>query len=216
MLCFILMMWAALAAAGIVTPRSSGSFLVEGALPKGFVEVPTTWSGFEVNGEKMAFNGTIQDVIRQIKVLDPGYDFDKHLTNNATDSPDWASNQVSRLPPSNILTTKCGDLTRGATSSSIEEGAYYLQHLDASLLCGSQPGSWDSPTCGRISCSYQGAIWNCNYNEHSVAYPCWTFGVYAWGVADLCELGGRIVGSQIDLPYRIGAFAGHLQGGETC
>ena len=38
----------------------SASFVDRGGLPKGFVEVPVTWSGFFVGGEERVFEGTIQ------------------------------------------------------------------------------------------------------------------------------------------------------------
>ena len=105
-----------------------------------------------------------------------------------------------------------------AAELPVLEGIAYLQRMDESHMCGSVAApSADKPTCGRISCSLDTAIWNCNYNDHYVSHPCRIFGDYANDIYQKCTnwqlpMGWCTWGHNIDVDLGIGASIGQLDG----
>ena len=119
------------------------------------------------------------------------------------------------------LSTHCFGSDEGiglAAELPVLEGIAYLRRMDESNMCGSVAApSVDKPTCGRISCSLDTAIWNCNYNDHEVTYPCRLFAEYANGVHESCTnwilpMGWATWGDQRDDDFNIGASVGQLDG----
>lgn len=97
------------------------------------------------------------------------------------------------------------------------EGITYLQMMDDSHICRGAAGTAEQPSCGRISCSLDSAIWNCNHNDREVEYPCRLFGDYASGVHEHCTnwalpMGWVTSGHQLDRDFNISAYVGHLDG----
>jgi len=104
----------------------------------------------------MTVNGTIQDVVREIRKVDP-------LWNGAlsnTTEPESATSRKRRGADFSASTVACKDSSHPyghAIVRRIKEGIRYLRRVNG------QPHHDAGPDrCGRVSCSYNSAIWWCN------------------------------------------------------
>ncbi|KAK1778640.1 hypothetical protein QBC45DRAFT_451462 [Copromyces sp. CBS 386.78] len=116
-------------------------------------EVETTPGGPTVN-----IAGTVQDVYEQLEKVNPNFVSDFGL-----DDPD---NSTSLAAPVEsrayyIEAIHC-DYFEYATASAIREGIKYLNGVPGKPSNGPGPGN-----CGRVSCSYNSAIYWCNDNTYT-------------------------------------------------
>lgn len=116
-----------------------------------FTMVPNSYTGaFGPNGETLTFNGTIQEVMRQVREINPGYDWDGTGGNGAAfkfKKPEWRDRHVSKKD--------CvGPDPRGVRQRYIQDGIKYLvNRKDMAMV--------DKTACTRVSCSWDAAIFIC-------------------------------------------------------
>ncbi|KAK7981400.1 hypothetical protein PG988_003638 [Apiospora saccharicola] len=112
------------------------------------------WRGqIEVGGPEMNFSGTIQEVVAQIKQINP--DFPAGLNNSLPFKQDDKPNDGHQV--------QCdigGDADGGAYLSDIWAGIDYLHGIPGN--CGVNAGPPNS--CSRVSCSWNSGIWLCSDN----------------------------------------------------
>lgn len=111
-------------------------------------------------GEKVLLNGTVEEVYHELVKLNPNYDVD-FADQFAERKRDLAKRD---LFPQDRVGCNPGpnnwDLCR---LGAIEEGIDYLKGLSGHPRNGGGPGA-----CGRVSCSYNAAIYWCNDVSDSV------------------------------------------------
>lgn len=106
-------------------------------------------------GQTHILNGTIQEVVAQAVEINPSYKL-----SSAKRAVDTSAIEARSLTKRNII---CGNWPL-ADKGRILEGINYLNHLPASDRPTNGPGPGN---CGRVSCSYNSAIWWCNdVSEH--------------------------------------------------
>ncbi|KAB8272197.1 hypothetical protein BDV30DRAFT_133364 [Aspergillus minisclerotigenes] len=113
-------------------------------------------------GEKVVLNGTIQEVYTELLKINPRFDgdFAEYAAKNELARRD---NSASSLNKRNDV--KCNNYQQ-AIRRRIEEGIRYLHSVPGQPTNGPGPGN-----CGRVSCSYNSAIWWCNDNTSPKTLP---------------------------------------------
>ncbi|KAM7194190.1 hypothetical protein V8F20_008110 [Naviculisporaceae sp. PSN 640] len=109
------------------------------------------------NGTLLNITGPVEHVVEVLEEINPD------LIKNFTHSDPGAPNNAE------LSDIKCGALSWGwqrALHERIYEGAEYLKTVQGRPVQGPGPGS-----CGRVSCSYQAAIWWCNDNKVTKTLP---------------------------------------------
>lgn len=117
--------------------------LADAPIP-GYDVVDLTWQVEVFPGHFENLTGTAEQVHHAARAMNPG----------------WKPNLAKRVPLFNWSKVICGAGERGwhpCKVRRIEEGIEYLRGLAGVPRNGPGP-----ETCGRVSCSYQAAIWWCN------------------------------------------------------
>ncbi|KAK3998289.1 hypothetical protein QBC44DRAFT_338278 [Cladorrhinum sp. PSN332] len=117
-------------------------------------------------GPTMILNGTVEEVHAQLLEVNPNYDSD-FAEIKAAKKAAAAARQFTGL--SNREASNICDLYGvwdSATKARILEGVDYLHGVKGQPVNGPGPGN-----CGRVSCSYDSAIWWCNDNPTTKALP---------------------------------------------
>lgn len=119
-------------------------------IAEGYKIQDATFTGpFGPEGEVLTFNGTVEDVVKQVLEVNPDYNF--NATDTGIEARGWPDRRVAR--------TDCNfrDFARGYW---INEGIKYLRYLN---------GRWglDAGECTRVSCSWNSAIWVCFHPDGS-------------------------------------------------
>ncbi|KAF4832335.1 hypothetical protein CGCTS75_v004447 [Colletotrichum tropicale] len=106
---------------------------------------------WEIDGEH--FNGSVQEVVRQLEALRPEMVHALHLEANY--SSVLANDPTDPLPLGDFE-VQCQKLKEGSVSAWWD-GIKYLRRVPGKPVGGPGPGS-----CGRVSCSWNMGIWFCN------------------------------------------------------
>ena len=102
-------------------------------------------------GQTTLFNGTIQNAIAQATAINPSFLVDHSLTD-----ADLAKEGRVKSPSDRMLPDRhfCHGKWYPSQRLPIKHGVQYLD------TAGGKPGQGPGPaSCGRVSCSYGGAIW---------------------------------------------------------
>ncbi|KGO38353.1 hypothetical protein PEX1_068910 [Penicillium expansum] len=105
-------------------------------------------------GPKVILNGTVQEIYAELININPTYDLD--FAAMPAQAIVDTNNETSHLHKR--LDVTCNNYDQ-AISSRIKEGIRYLRGVNGKPSNGPGPGN-----CGRVSCSYNSAIWWCNDN----------------------------------------------------
>ncbi|KAI1332852.1 hypothetical protein F5Y16DRAFT_407446 [Xylariaceae sp. FL0255] len=179
---FIVPLLASLVASAAIDGLPEGTS-IRRSLPSNYTISEIKWTIPITNGgPNHTLYGTVQDVFAQINVLRAKQDLNPYADplnetlphiNSANDDGDDAL-----LERRTYSKTICNvGLSGPANYNRIEQGVTYLQKVKG--RCGNGPGPGN---CGRISCSYDAAIYWCNDNNYYVEYDCSSFAYYAnWG-----------------------------------
>lgn len=108
------------------------------------------------DGEKIRLNGTAEEVLKQLRSINP--DYDSHFGLDKVDEEAEAGVQKRQGTGTNILfeTVICDNFKK-ADYSRVLEGAQYLRRIKGRPELSPGPEE-----CGRVSCHYNTAIWWCN------------------------------------------------------
>ncbi|KAJ8125802.1 hypothetical protein O1611_g7837 [Lasiodiplodia mahajangana] len=159
-------------------------------LPENYTVSDIQWRGFEGFGEDQVFTGTIENVISQMRQI-KGADYTPSFVSKAE------SHATTPLPDYHAArhNIDCGGPE--ADPRRIDQGVDYLNHIPDSSLCGNAP-----KTCGRISCSWNSAIWLCNdRTDNDNVRKCNMFGQYAAEINKECAIydsNPRVAGKNSD------------------
>ncbi|KAI0157469.1 hypothetical protein GGR57DRAFT_501085 [Xylariaceae sp. FL1272] len=146
-------------------------------------------------GEEYTFNGTIEEVFAQVN------DERAKQGLGPLDDPLSNSTHIEEMGVGNLIQdrsltrTECKvGLLGAAASEKIQSGIKYLGKLKTKCRNGAGPGN-----CGRISCSWNSAIYWCNDKSvDSENYDCSSFAPYAQAIFDECSYR---VGLDLDLVW---------------
>lgn len=116
-------------------------------------------------GPTVILNGTAQEVYAQLLNLNPNYEAQLGTIDQkaAASAITRRSALLHRKRQHQVVGPywdgdwKCGYGDKGADIGAIRVGVHYLRGLNGRPANGPGPGN-----CGRVSCSYNSAIWWCN------------------------------------------------------
>ncbi|KAI0159841.1 hypothetical protein GGR57DRAFT_500161 [Xylariaceae sp. FL1272] len=160
------------------------------SVPEGYTIADITWTMPIVEGgPEHTFQGTAQQVFAQVNdkrkqlgllVLDDSsLDDDIEAASNETESALSARSDIESRSYTKSICKVAAPSEAG--KRAILDGVKYLNKLKSRC-------AMDGPKkCGRISCSYESAIWWCNDNHGVSEYPCSEFGPLAQQVVDHCS-----------------------------
>ncbi|KAK0739492.1 hypothetical protein B0T21DRAFT_436378 [Apiosordaria backusii] len=124
--------------------------------------VPISWDlpikADDPNGATVTVTGTIQEAIVKMEASYPGWNatFQARVPPPSTDAASLISAAAAEDPESYNCKVKWDE----AGQLSILWGVEYLRTLTGTAKNGPGPGN-----CGRVSCSWNSAIWWCNDND---------------------------------------------------
>ncbi|SPO06311.1 uncharacterized protein DNG_09000 [Cephalotrichum gorgonifer] len=128
----------------------NGHNLTAELIAQGHEIFPMTFSGdFGPNGETLSFNGTIQEVMEQIRVVNPSYDFDAAAPGTgiqARGRGDWRKRDVRKKE------CNTGDWASGVF---IANDIRYLRNVPKDTC------KLEAKGCARVSCARNAAIFVC-------------------------------------------------------
>ncbi|KAK3897422.1 hypothetical protein C8A05DRAFT_39028 [Staphylotrichum tortipilum] len=133
---------------------------VEAPIP-GYVVETLEWDVPVAPGQVEVLNGTIQEVFAQALQINPDFKLQQD-TGASTAAKRGGLEQHEKR-----TTVLCGNWPL-ANKGRIEEGIRYLRVVPAAPRNGPGPGA-----CGRVSCSYNSAIWWCNDNTTPKTLESW-------------------------------------------
>ncbi|KAI8955582.1 hypothetical protein F4801DRAFT_574329 [Xylaria longipes] len=144
------------------------------------------WRGFEDFDEGQAFTGTIENVIHQMRQIKGTHYMPSFVSR--------AENHTLEAEPNYHIASR--KVTCGGPPADLMgtfEGIRYLSHISNSIMCNTPPAS-----CGRISCSYNSAIYWCNENSYLTGARCNMFAQYAIQVFIACTNKNKVSGKILD------------------
>lgn len=126
-------------------------------------------------------SGTVQSVFNQLRYANPNFEADFGI-NLATSNLNASHSEKNNVPLPNItqehydvLRHDCFGAWPSASLPRIQEGISYLRGLPG------QPSEPPGPmACGRVSCSWDAAIWWCNDVGNYASFPNLNPGVYTF------------------------------------
>ncbi|KAE8400809.1 hypothetical protein BDV37DRAFT_274181 [Aspergillus pseudonomiae] len=134
------------AAAGPVESSTQG--------PPGYGVEDLEWSvQLAESNDPINVKGTVEDVVAELSKQNSSAEAQIRARGKAKQS------LMKRADPTGY---HCGDPFTPASSAAISRGIEYLQGVPGKPVNGPGPGN-----CGRVSCSYNAAIWWCNDNTES-------------------------------------------------
>ncbi|RYP73364.1 hypothetical protein DL769_004237 [Monosporascus sp. CRB-8-3] len=159
--------------------------------------VPMMFTGaLRAGGPNVTYKGTLQSIVKQIRAENPQYPF-RNRTRfpiSSDDSMKSGDTSVGRSDTTGAILSEgarnardnnvfCGVGGDGwADKEAIVEAITYLRDLTGA--CYSYPGPG---FCGRISCSYNSAVWWCNDKPEVVNYPCSSFADFVQMITNECS-----------------------------
>ncbi|KXG46519.1 uncharacterized protein PGRI_053750 [Penicillium griseofulvum] len=105
-------------------------------------------------GDKVILNGTVQEIYAELLDINPKYDLD--FADILAQPNDVTKEDTPHLQKR--LAVTCNNYDQ-ALRTRIQEGISHLRSVRGQPTNGPGPGN-----CGRVSCSYNSAIWWCNDN----------------------------------------------------
>lgn len=130
----------------------------------GYGIVELSWEVTPAPGQfPVILNGTIEQVHSQLLEINPDYQTETpekrsftQIREDLVAAPTAASASTSIAHSTQIWKLNCGGYD-AANTSQIQEGVNYLNGIAGQPRNGPGPNN-----CGRVSCSYNSAIWWCN------------------------------------------------------
>ncbi|KAJ0419812.1 hypothetical protein BJY00DRAFT_324175 [Aspergillus carlsbadensis] len=135
------------------TPKFDHATGLESPIP-GYEIVDLAWDvEISPGGDHVLLNGTIQEIYEQLTAINPDFGIDLSFLDDEEDDDEEEDE--------NIRDYFCFGRWPGTSRRRIEEGVNYLRTVSGSPSMSPGPGS-----CGRVSCSYDAAIYLCNDNTN--------------------------------------------------
>ncbi|KAK7976769.1 hypothetical protein PG989_015232 [Apiospora arundinis] len=142
---------------------------------------PIQWKlAIEEGGPIMEFNGSLQEVEKQIQAIKADFKFTPIESPNNT----VALNELD-------TTRMCLPMDQQAAAAyRTQQNIDYLRGL-GDTKCGDNGGS-DGQSCGQISCSWGSAIKWCNMGANYYETKCSDFADYAQDILNNCQSSNRV------------------------
>jgi hypothetical protein len=129
----------------------------ESDVPEGYGVETIEWDvQVTPNGKFVTLNGTLEEVHAELLELNPRWDED-FLTDETEDE----INPLAKRTDFYGSKTVCQKFGSSARFTPIQNGIKYLRGVKGNPRAGPGPAN-----CGRVSCSYNSAIWWCNDVSH--------------------------------------------------
>ncbi|KAI1340431.1 hypothetical protein F5Y15DRAFT_380790 [Xylariaceae sp. FL0016] len=162
-------------AAGAAINGAQAGLSARTQLPEGYTLVPMKWTGAAVpSGPNVTLEGTIEEVKAQIDEARAAAGVAPVLAGTTPSDPDSPLVKRARNSYCNMGLDD---------PAHLEQGISYLRGVEGD--CGLDGGSH---ICGRISCSYNSAIYWCNDNEHYSSWRCSDFADVADDIVTICKI----------------------------
>ncbi|TQN70871.1 hypothetical protein CSHISOI_04305 [Colletotrichum shisoi] len=133
--------------------------------PMGTKEFVPTWEFEPFPGEKVVLNGTIEQVVAELKQINPDYSPFSPESQALAQADLSFSSSAAHLPEiyprDKIL---CNMPKWGYVDTYSSDRGY--RHLLG--VKGRPRGDPGPGNCGRVSCGYKAAVWFCNDNTHHI------------------------------------------------
>lgn len=129
---------------------------IEAPLPGYSVEVLQWDVPVSLDGRTATLNGTVQEVYQQLLEINPNYEAEFGTVQQRLSTTIAKAREVFRASERRDTWSDCGHFD-AARAQAIWEGINHLNHVSGRPVSGPGPG-----VCGRVSCSYDSAIWWCN------------------------------------------------------
>lgn len=130
---------------------------MEAPLPGYSVEILQWEVPISLDGGTVTLDGTVQQVLDQLLKINPEYEAEFGVIDNRNNSAlveIWRTTAV--MERQHDASSDCGHWDP-ARAEAIWEGINHLNHVSGKPVSKPGPG-----VCGRVSCSYDSAIWWCN------------------------------------------------------
>ncbi|KAE8133638.1 hypothetical protein BDV38DRAFT_274208 [Aspergillus pseudotamarii] len=112
-------------------------------------------------GNKLRLRGTVEEVTNHVRSLNPNYKGSELQTETRNDTDALTGSLEKRYDEESLICYPNG--WGAADGNKVQEGIEYLKNdVAGKPTNGPGPGN-----CGRVSCSYNNAIWWCNDNTES-------------------------------------------------
>ncbi|KAH6693947.1 hypothetical protein F5X68DRAFT_258737 [Plectosphaerella plurivora] len=137
-------------------------------------------------GETVVLNGTIEEVHTQLLKLNPTWDADfpdNDLDKRQTDFSDWSDGSAALQKRTDFSNSQYNCFGRWGfvDREHIQRGINYLSRVTGRPRNGAGPGN-----CGRVSCSYNSAIYWCN--DSDTTKTLWRFSSIADGAQYIMQM----------------------------
>lgn len=114
-------------------------------------EVPVS-----LDGRTATLNGTVQQVYQQLLEINPNYEAEFGTIRDESATTLAETRKTPGALEKQETWSDCGRFDP-AKAEAIWEGINHLNHVSGTPVSSPGPG-----VCGRVSCSYNSAIWWCN------------------------------------------------------
>ncbi|KAI1296104.1 hypothetical protein F5Y03DRAFT_398934 [Xylaria venustula] len=145
-------------------------------LPNGYKHEKMIWRGtIENGGPEVSFNGTMEDVTRQIQSIK------RDFTWNASLQID-NDQLLKRGSKTGIICNVGGESSvHGPYTTNAQDSGNKLSKMGGT--CGVGPGP---RVCAVLTCTRNAAVWLCNDNGHSIAPSCSSLASYVYDIVGAC------------------------------
>ncbi|KAI0967769.1 hypothetical protein F4678DRAFT_465024 [Xylaria arbuscula] len=165
----------ALAEATTQPPANPG---IKTELPDGYKLEQMIWRGtVENGGPEVSFNGTIEDVTRQIQGVKRDFTWDAY----PQDIQARGNQLQERGSKTGIICNVGGESTYGPYTTNAQDSGNKLSELGGTCGVGSGPR-----VCAVLTCTRNAAVWLCNDNDHPIAPPCSSLASYVDDIVGAC------------------------------
>ncbi|KAI0854933.1 hypothetical protein F4860DRAFT_520358 [Xylaria cubensis] len=148
-------------------------------LPKGYKIEPMSWTGaIEDGGPEVSFNGTIEEVTRQIQATKRDFTWEslrRDLGNFTT--------PLQKRDKAGVVCGVGGEGagTHGALTSNVEDSKAKISKMAGNCTVAAGPR-----TCSAITCTRYAAVWLCNDNTNPISPPCSSLASYVDDIVQKC------------------------------
>ncbi|KAI0544518.1 hypothetical protein F4679DRAFT_35744 [Xylaria curta] len=171
---------AAVSAAAIAEaiPHADRSLNLRSGLPEGYKVEPMNWTGvIEEGGSEVSFNGTIEEVTRQIQATQKEFTWESLRR----DLGDFTT-PVQKRDKTDVICGVGGEGTgHGPLTANAEASRDKISKMTGTCTVGSGPR-----TCSMITCTRYAAVWLCNDNTTAIAPSCNSLAAYVDDIVGKC------------------------------
>ncbi|KAI0415711.1 hypothetical protein F5X98DRAFT_376469 [Xylaria grammica] len=170
---------AAVAAASAAVVKATPPRRTQIALPEGYEIEPMVWRGIiERGGRELSFNGTIDEVTRQIQAINTDFTW-----GDVRDFQASRTRPQERSSKTGILCDVGGEdaAPHGPLTANAEESGDKIAKMSGTCAVAAGPR-----VCAEVACTRNAAVWLCNDNVTPIAPLCSSLASYVADIVSTC------------------------------